>query len=148
MYLLRKAYYDALNKKAVIEPGIKCLVDKNGLLMIPDSFWGTSEVWGNDTSRLIADGEYMLLPYTNEIQIKSENDGFKDILFNVSIYDENNIDGYVIFIPFANNIETNGEKLFGRYVEHEAIIILREHDYIKFDGQELVVENEKLYLRV
>ena len=50
--LLRSVKYNYLDRKSEIEKGITCCVI-NGLLNIYNSFWGKSEVWGNDTSKLI-----------------------------------------------------------------------------------------------
>ena len=149
MFFLKNVEYNYIDQRVEIENGIRCCLINN-TLNICSSFWGQSEIWGNDKSKLIKtkDKNIQLLPFVNEIKVKEDIDGYKNILFNVALYDENNIEGYVIFIEHGQNIETNGEKLFSRYIGNEIITILREGQFVKFDNNQLVVNNNELFLKI
>lgn len=153
MYLLKKISFDAMNKNVIVENGLKVGIRKNVLIYLPYSFWGETEInLGRYTDfskleKLDEDNCKYLLTYVNEYYIKPLEDNFKKFLFNVSVYQEDNVEGYIIFLEYADKIKTNGEKLFGRYY-NEIVVVLKDKDFLEFEGKRIEVVNNNLVLLI
>lgn len=153
MYLLKKISFDAMNKNVIVENGLKVGIRKNVLIYLPYSFWGETEInLGRYTDfskleKLDEDNFKYLLTYVNEYCIKPLEDNFKKFVFNVSAYQEDNVEGYIIFLEYAEKIKTNGEKLFGRYY-NEIVVVLKDKDFLEFEGKRIEVVNNNLVLLI
>jgi len=153
MYLLKKISFDAMNKNVIVENGLKVGIRKNVLIYLPYSFWGETEInLGRYTDfskleKLDEDNCKYLLTYVNEYYIKPLEDNFKKFVFNVSVYQEDNVEGYIIFLEYAEKIKTNGEKLFGRYY-NEIVVVLKDKDFLEFEGKRIEVVNNNLVLLI
>lgn len=148
MYLLKVISYDANTKSVIVEDGLKIYIKKDNTVYVRDSFWGETEIYlGKCVSEKFEyyEEEY-LLSYLNEYCVSSLRDNFKKLDFNVYQKDDN-IEGYMLFIKYGDNIKTNGEKLFRRYYD-EIVVVLRENDFIEFCGKRIEVINNKLVLLI
>jgi len=116
-----------------------------------DNFWGRTDISvGNyaDFSKLPAYGEMdRLLSYVSEYSVEDYGDNYKKFYFNVSTYEPEKKEGYIIFVKFGQNIETNGKKIFGRYPT-EIVVVLKEGEYLEFNGKKVEVINEQLVLYI
>ena len=152
MYLIKNIYLDKNTNCVVVEDGIRIAKIKSSMitrLEVFNSFWGQTQInLGEfaDFSRMKEIEEnQLLLSYTNEYDIENLPDGFKKFEFNVSLYETNKVEGYIIFVENEEKILTNGKVLFGRY-PREVVAILKEGEFIKISGKEILVINNKLVL--
>lgn len=153
MYLLKNISFDAMNKNVIVENGIKiCVKNNNTLVYLPYSFWGETQIdLGKyiDFSKFekLDDNGSCLLSYVNEYISVPIVDNFRKLIFNVSTYQEDKIEGYIIFLEHGENIKTNGERLFGRYYD-EIVVVLKEKDFLEFEGKRIEVVNNNLVLLI
>lgn len=152
MYLIKNIYLDNDTNCVVVEDGIRIAKIKSSLitrLEVFNSFWGQTQInlgEAADFSRMKEIEEnQLLLSYINEYEIENLPDGFKKFEFNVSVYDPNKIEGYIILVEKEQKILTNGKVLFGRYPS-KVVAILKEGEFIKISGKEILVINNKLVL--
>lgn len=154
MYLLKRIFAADFGKAVGVENGIlaKWIGEK---IFVSNSYWGDAVVELEkyaDCSKFekTNDGNRFLLSYvssfdSSEWYVANVGDGFKKITFHISTYQPEKIEGYIIFIQTFNNIKTSGEKIFGRY-PNEVVALLKEGDYIEFEGRRIEVINSKLVL--
>ena len=87
------------------------------------------------------------MTYANEVAMEEDSvNKRKKLILNVSTYQPDKIEGYIVFIRRQNDIKTNGEKLYSNLAC--AIVILKEGQYVEFEGKRAEVINQKLYLQV
>ena len=152
MYLIKNIYLDKNTNCVVVENGIRTAKIKSGSstrLEVFNSFWGKTEINLGEFADFLKMEELeenqFLLSYTNEYEIENLPDGFKKIEFNVSMYEPKKVEGYIIFVENEQKIQTNGKVLFGRYPS-KVVTILREGEFIKISGKEILVINNKSVL--
>lgn len=151
MYLLKTICENKLDDYVKVINGIECCYLENKLIPI-SPFWGKGEI----SLGIFADKEkfnekndgIFLLPYINEYTVKNEKDNYKYFWFNVSTFQSENIEGYILFIPYTSEeIITSGKKIFGRYC-NEAVIVLKDKDFLKFGDKKLEVIDNKLIMYI
>lgn len=152
MYLIKNIYFDSRTKNVIVEDGIRVTHCKGiNQLFVYNQYWGKTKVYLGefaDFSRFpIIDEEALLLPYINEYSVKNMADHFKELLFNVSTFQPENIEGYIVFVKHGLEMKTDGEKLFGRYCD-ELVVVLRDNNYLEFDGKKIEVINNHLMLYI
>ena len=148
MYLLKSISYDPNIKSVLVEDGIKCYIKRDNVVYVPDSFWGETEIYLgiNASKQFEYYEEKYLLQYSNEYSVTPLEDNFKKLDFNVIEYEEN-IEGYIIFVKYGEDIKTNGEKLFGRYY-NEIVVVLKDKEFLEFCGKRIEVIKNRLYLLI
>jgi len=148
MYLI-KSFYNSGNK-ITIEDGIR-VTRQSDELIVSDSYWGESDIQvgaSADFSKLKStdDRDGTLLTYVSEYIVQDLAHGLKKIWFYVDTYQPEKKEGYIIFINRAyESIRTNGQKIFGRY-QYEIVALLKEGEYLEFDGNRIEFINNKLML--
>lgn len=153
MYLLKNVYIDHESERIIVEEGIEvCRLGDSKELVVVDQYWGATDFHIGDYfdfNDLVPTDEknHYMLPYISDYAVKNMGDGFKFFLFNVTSYKEDKVKGYIIFIKYALDIKTSGNKLYGRY-PCEMIVLLKDGDYIEFENEKLEVINNKLILYV
>lgn len=155
MYLLKTLGFAELGKYVKVKNGIELIKMDNKKYEVLDPFWGKSSVMISpkaDESKLEKTDEenHYLLTYTSYIFGKNNEgiaigDGFKDFTFFIHDYTPEDIEGYIIFIHLMDRIETDGQKIFGRY-PNEIVVILKEGNYLEFSDRRVEVRNSKLML--
>lgn len=150
MYLIKNIYLNHFINTVIVKDGIRAIKsDGNKEIRVTDNYWGTSEVKVGDFadfSKLhVIDRNDILLSYSSEYNVCDIGDNYKNIIFNVSTYQPEKIEGYIIFIENETDIKTNGEKLFGRY-PHEIVAVLKDGQYLEFSGKRIEVISGKLVL--
>lgn len=153
MYLIKNIYFDNQIQNVVVENGIRVgVLQYVTKLIVADPFWGETDIWLGSKSEFAywseSKGKYTLLPYVDEYEVKPLKDGFKEFSFNVSEFQQDNLEGYIIFIKSSNgDIISNGEKLFQRY-STEIVVVLRDGQYVEFDGKRIQVTNKQLVMLI
>lgn len=156
MYLLKTLGFAELGKYVKVKNGIELIKMDNKKYEVLDPFWGKASVimlHRSDESKFERTDEekHYLLTYISSIFGDSDNtginigDGFRDFKFFVAEYTPEYIDGYIIFIHLMDRIETDGQKIFGRY-PNEIVVILKEGNYLEFSDRRVEVINSKLML--
>ena len=149
MYLIKQV--GTTQKGSVtIESGISAAITQPRKLTMIGNFWGEDDVrLGDycDMEKLAGEEHCLNVSYTSTYKAVDIGDGFKRLEFWISSYEPNNVEGYILFMNYERDIETNGEKLFGRW-QTEIIVVLREGQYIEFSGKRLEVVNGGLFLRI
>lgn len=147
MFLLKKLSYDHGSNQVEVVDGIRSFVSENGVI-VQDEFWGRTEVnlgLFADKSKFedLEDG-LVLINYANECSSSDIGDNYKKLTINVSVFEQEKIEGYIVFIKHSvGGFKTNGEILFKRYYT-ECVAILREGEYLKYDGGIVKVIDAKL----
>ena len=147
MYLIRNIYVDHQKEKLQIEKGIQVGLACS-MAMVRNEWWGSTDIrLGEkvDHSKITPiSGLFDLLSYANKYEVEDMGDGFKKIILDVNEYEENNIEGYIVFIRFSyDEIKTSGKKLFGRFFS-EMVAVLKEGDFIEFDKKRIEVSGGRL----
>lgn len=152
MYILKELGYNNFAMHHVIRDGISCaFTAKTNDVLVSSEFWGCTEVHVGDFAdkTKFKESKYcgeIRVTYANEYFVKDLKDNFKKISFNISTYQSEKLEGYIIFIKRSTkDIKTNGEKIFGRY-SNEIVAILREGQYLEYDGGVVKVINNELLL--
>ena len=152
MYLLKTMRFNQQTKNVEVEDGIRVyLIEGFKYIISTDSFWGKINIHLGtyaDYSKFPTYKEKeQLLSYVSEYEVKECGDNYKEFYFNVSTYQPEMKDGYIIFIKFANDIKTNGKKIFGRYTT-EIVVVLKDGEYLEFDGRRVEVIDNQLVLLI
>lgn len=142
MYIIKNICLDHKTECLEIEKGIPVGITPPKAVSMY-GWWGKTEIHLGDnvdyTKFPSAFGALNLLSYTNKYEVEDLNDGLKKFKFDVNEYEENNIEGYIIFVRFAHDdLKTNGEKLFGR-VSTEIVVLLKEGDFLEYDNERIEV---------
>lgn len=150
MYLIKNVYFDHRTNDVKVEDGIQIGILGNSKTIARDDFWGKTEVhFGNyaDFTKIpTISGLYNLLSYVSEYEVENTGDGFKKFSFYVSTYQPEKKEGYIIFIKQSlKEIKTNGQKIFGRYPT-EIVAVLKDGNYLEFDGRRIEVIGVQLTL--
>ena len=147
MYLLKNITFSEFQKGIIVENGIR--VSQIGDKIISrNDFWGITDINPGDFADYSKfeklEDNLFLIPYVNTYSCTNIGDGYKKLSFNISTYQPNKIEGYIVFIEHTlKDIETNGKKIGGRY-PHEIVVVLTEGNYIEFDGKRVEVINNRL----
>lgn len=153
MYLLKELGYEPLLSKFRATNGLQIFMRTDGISAWPGS-WGETEINLGifaDVSKfeqIHKDDKFdYYMTYANEVSMEEDAvNRSRKLKLNVSTYQTDNIEGYIVFIRRQNDIKTNGEKLYSNF--DCAIVILKEGQYIEFEGKRAEVINQKLYLQV
>lgn len=145
MFLIKEININMLEDTVKIIHGLTTY-KINNKYEVKNCFWGKSEVFvGKFIDELLIrknDGKH-IISYANEIVIKNLDDNYKQIDFNISAPDKNNINGYIIIIKYGENIKTDGSVLFRRYPT-EIVAMLKEGNYLEVYNKRFEVINNKL----
>lgn len=153
MYLLKELSYEPLLSKFRATNGLQVLMRENSVTAWP-GMWGETEI----NLGIFADiskfeqlqknnNRDYFMTYANEVAMEEDSvNKRKKLILNVSTYQPDKIEGYIVFIRRQNDIKTNGEKLYSNLAC--AIVILKEGQYVEFEGKRAEVINQKLYLQV
>ena len=152
MYLIKNIYCNNRTNEINIESGIKVVILEKNEVVVRDEFWGKTEInlgiFADFTKIPNINEGFKLLSYVNEYKVEDIGDGFKKLFFNVSEYNGEKKEGYIIFVKKSiNEIKTNGQKIFGRYPT-EAVVILKNKNYHEFDNVRIEVIGEQLVLPI
>ena len=152
MYLIKNISFDHRTNNVKVENGIQIGILGKFKKIVRDDFWGETEVYFGDyvdfTKIPNINGLYNLLSYVSEYKVENIGDGFKKFHFYTSTYQPDKKEGYIIFIKRSlKEIKTNGQKIFGRYPT-EIVAVLKDGNYIEFDGRKIEVINKKLTLLI
>lgn len=117
--------------------------------IVEDEFWGETEIILEENSDFCYNpskkGEFTVLPYVNSYKVEDLNYGFKKFIFTVGKLNNNDLEGFIIFIKKSfTPIKTNGKKLFCR-TPNEIIVVLEDRQYVKFDGLLFKARNGNLF---
>lgn len=138
MFLLQSLSVDQKSNVPITTYGIQVgVLERVRKVFVKDEFWGKTEIVLEDNSDFGYDpkkkGEYVLLPYVNSFEVEELEDCFKKFYFNVGKH-STIVEGFIVFIKSSSmEIETNGEKLFGK-TSNEIVVLLRNNQYVEFDG--------------
>ena len=117
--------------------------------IVEDEFWGETEIILEENSDFCykpsKKGEFTLLPYVNSYTVEDLEHGFKKFTFTVGKLNNNDLEGFIVFIKKSfTSIKTNGKKLFGR-TPHEIVVVLENRQYVKFDELHFEARNSDLF---
>ena len=148
MYLLKNLSLNHTTQSVVVNPGVQFVRITQSHIFL-NEFWGSTDLQVGefaDFTRLpsIAENKFFL-SYANEFSVTKQPDGYINLFFNLSTYQPDNIEGYILFIGSESDIRTDGEKLFGRYPT-EIVVLLKEGQFLEFSKQKVEVLGGKLKL--
>ena len=152
MYLIKNIIFDCRNNSVIVENGIKIKInDKHAI--VKDEFWGETEInfgiYADLAELSECDETYDLLSYTSEYQIQNTRDEYKKIILNISTYDPEKNEGYIVFIKNSPyEIQTKGKKIFGRYPNEIVAVLTNDGDYIKVGEKTIELINNELMLKI
>ena len=150
MYIIKQLSIDSESGAFLASTGLKAKVTKYSygrprFFMVPDSFWGGTNI------SLLPNGKYIetfpenhiIIDYVNSYKVTSLKTAKRILNMSVGEKDYDNIEGYMIFIKNGSQFETNGEVVHGGFVR-QAIIVLKEGQYLNFSRQKIKVVDGKL----
>lgn len=150
MFLIKQIIINNLEENIKVIDGIRC-VYVNGRYVAIEAFWGKSEIIvGNYADKTLfkrdkEEEDVEIIPYASECMIKDLDDGWKNLCFNISTYQLEKLEGYIIIVKYSSSIETDGDILFRRYPT-EVVVKLTNDNYIKLGTKRFEVINNKLCL--
>lgn len=150
MYLLRMLGYDHMKKCIIVEKGIKFGIVDNKTVPAP-GFWGETEIrlghFANMSKleKFDSSAKMYMLTYANEYMVENKDDNLKKLIFNVSTYQSDEIEGCIIFTKNYRNVKTDGKILFRKY-QNEVVVVLRDGQQLEYDGGKIEYFNGKLVL--
>lgn len=152
MYLIKRIHSSGRRQDIRVENGIK--VNQTGRkLVATNEFWGKTDIHLGDYADFSKfgkthSGEFMLLSYVSCFTTQSIGDGFQKLDLHVNAYKQQEIRGYLVFMNRTlEEIKTSGQKIFGRR-QNEIVALLKDGDYLEFDGRRIEVIDKRLVLLI
>ena len=152
MYLIKNIIIESETDTVTVEDGIRVSKSKYPFKPLAiQEYWGKTDIHlGSfaDISRFPKiDENTFLLSYVSEYKVNDIGNNFKEFTFNVCSYKPERLKGYLVFIKPGLHMKTNGKKLFERCPD-ELVVLLKNNEYLEFNGIKVEVFNNSFYLHV
>lgn len=150
MYLIKNIYLDKNTNCVVVQDGIRIAKIRNAFgtrLEVLNSFWGQSKIDFHesfDISKLKKESGY-LLSYADKFRVNKLPSDYVTCTFELERSKSEVIEGYIIFVYNQEKIQTDGTIKYGKY-PNNLVVVLKEGNFIKISGKEILVVNNKLVL--